>query len=767
MNLVLRKSFEKRQSRPRSPPHPFVERVTLENALALPVPEPAHRAIQYRMVSVVQLHPHSSAGALDALAEGIGGEGRSLVAHALQFAEPLYAGQVLSTGEPVWPHALGLGANLASVGLDPVARAAGVLFAAPKYLGGLERLEQQFGAEVAALAGGVEKLYRLRVATRASAESQNEILRKMVLGMVEDVRVVLIRLASRTQSLRWFAKNPLPERDSYARETLDIYAPLANRLGVWQLKWELEDLSFRFLESDLYRQIAHMLEETRLEREQYIREAMSTLEAALGAAGVKAGIAGRPKHIYSIWNKMHTKGLEFSRVHDVRALRVIAPTTRDCFTALGVVHDLWQPIPKEFDDYISRPKGNQYQSLHTAVIGPGGRTLEVQIRTEEMHRQAEFGIAAHWRYKEGGRAQSAFDEKIAWLRQLLAWRDEVAGSWGEKTRQAALDDTVYALTPQGKVVDLPAGATPVDFAYALHTDLGHRCRGAKVDGHIVPLETPLASGQRVEIVVAKSGGPSRDWLNPEKGFLKSHRARQKVRQWFNAQALAQTVADGRAIVEREARREGASQASLEALAAKLGFDKPDELFAAVAREEVNLRELQQALRALAGIEAPTARATPAPRERKPKAAGDNGVLVVGLDRLLTQLAKCCKPVPPDAIRGFVTRGRGVSIHREDCASLRRLAETLPERLIEAAWGAAPGGSYAVEIAVTANDRPGLLRDIGDALARERINVTAVRTQSRDDLASMRFTFDVADLLQLRRALAAVKEVQGVIRVARS
>ena len=721
------------------------------------------------MVSVVQFHPQSSAAALEPIAEGVSGEGRALIARALEFAEPLYAGQVLSTGEPVWPHALGLGTSLAAVGIDPAARAAGVLFAATKHLGAPDKLQQHFGPEIAGLAEGVEKLYRLRVATRRNAEEQNEILRKMVLGMVEDVRVVLIRLASRTQTLRWFAKNPVAERESYARETLDIYAPLANRLGVWQLKWELEDLSFRFLDPDLYRKIAKMLEETRLEREQYIRDAMKTLEVALAAADVKAEIAGRPKHIYSICNKMRLKGLNFSEVHDVRALRVIVPTTRDCFTALGVVHDLWQPIPKEFDDYISRPKGNNYQSLHTAVLGPAGKTLEVQIRTEEMHRQAEFGIAAHWRYKEGGKSQNAFDEKIAWLRQLLAWRDEVAGAagWSEKTRQAALDDTVYALTPQGKVIDLPAGATPVDFAYALHTDLGHRCRGAKVDGHIVPLQTPLKNGQRVEIVVAKSGGPSRDWLSIERGFLKSHRARQKVRQWFNAQALADTIAEGRAIVEREARREGASQASMDALAQRLGLEGPDELFAAVAREEVNLRELQTALRMLAGIATPAPVAQPAVRERKAKPSGDSGILVVGLDRLLTQLAKCCKPVPPDPIRGFVTRGKGVSIHREDCSSLKRLAETHPERLIESGWGAQSTGSYPVEIAVTSNDRQGLLRDIGEALARERINVTAVRTQSRDDLAHMRFTFEVGDLAQLRRALASVKDVHGVIRVARA
>ncbi|HXZ91269.1 MAG TPA: bifunctional (p)ppGpp synthetase/guanosine-3',5'-bis(diphosphate) 3'-pyrophosphohydrolase, partial [Burkholderiales bacterium] len=619
----------------------------------------------------------------------------------------------------------------------------------------------------------VEKLYQLRVLTRGSPQQHHEVLRKMVLGMVEDVRVVLIRLASRTQTLRWFAKNPVDERAAYARETLDIYAPLANRLGVWQLKWELEDLSFRYLEPELYKKIAGMLDEKRAEREHYIQNSMAQLAGALRAAGVEAEIAGRPKHIYSIWNKMRSKGLDFSELYDVRALRVIVGSTKDCYTALGVVHDLWQPIPKEFDDYISRPKGNMYQSLHTAVIGPEGKTLEVQIRTEAMHRHAELGVAAHWRYKEkgaGARAEGKFDEKIAWLRELLAWRDEVAdsASWAEKTRQAALDDTVYVVTPQGKVVDLPVGSTPIDFAYALHTDLGHRCRGAKVDGQLVPLETPLRSGQRVELVVAKSGGPSRDWLSAERGFVKSPRARQKIRQWFNSQALAETVAAGRATVEKESKREGVVHANLDALAGRLGFDRQDDLYAAVARDEVNLRQLQAALRAMQGAAAPAPQApakAPAPRRARP-ASGDKGILVVGIDRLLTQLAKCCKPVPPDPIRGFVTRGKGVSIHREDCAGLRRLAEQYPERLIDAQWGGKAGASYPVDMVVTASDRPGLLRDIGDALAREHINVTAVRTQSREELAFMRFTFDVADLAQLRRAFAAVKNVAGVIRAAR-
>ncbi|MDF3009699.1 MAG: relA [Burkholderiales bacterium] len=714
------------------------------------------------MVTVVQLHPASAGAALEPIAEGLGGAERELLARALEFAEPLYAGQRLSSGEPAWAHALGLATGLAAVGLDAAGRAAGVLFAAPKYLEDPERLQAAFGAEITGLAAGVEKLYQLRVATRDSPGEQNEVLRKMVLGMVEDVRVVLIRLASRTQTLRFLAKHDSPERVSFARETLDIYAPLANRLGVWQLKWELEDHSFRFLEPELYKKIARMLDEKRLERERYIRKAIEVLSTEMKALGLEPSITGRPKHIYSIWNKMRTKGLDFADIHDVRALRVIVPEVKDCYAALGVVHNLWQPIPKEFDDYISRPKGNLYQSLHTAVIGPAGRTLEVQIRTEEMHRQAEYGVAAHWQYKEKaktghGAKQTAFDQKVAWLRQLLAWRDEVP------VKHPKLEDVIYVLTPQGKVIDLPAGSTPVDFAYALHTDLGHRCRGAKVDGQIATLERPLASGQRVEIVAAKSGGPSRDWLNPARGFVKSPRARQKIRQWFNARALAETVAAGRAAVEKEIKRSRAVHASLEGLATKLGFAKPDELFAAVARDEVNLRQLQSALRESKG-ESPAPSREELPRAKKtsgPRA----GVLIVGMDRLMTQLARCCKPVPPDPIRGFVTRGKGVSVHREDCPSLKRLAERHPERLLETDWGKGEG-AYTVDMTVTASDRRGLLRDIGDALAREKINVTAVRTQTRDELAFMRFTFDIANLAQLKRAFAVVRELKGVIRVAR-
>jgi GTP pyrophosphokinase len=706
---------------------------------------------------LVQPQPLDSAAALVPVADGLAGEERALVQRALDYAEPLYRAQKLSTGEPTWDHALGLGANLAAIGVDAAGRAAGILFAAPKHLKDAAQLTEHFGKEIADLALGVEKLYQLRIATRASPEEQNEVLRKMVLGMVEDVRVVLIRLASRTQTLRFFAKNASPDREGYARETLDIYSPLANRLGVWQLKWELEDLSFRLLEPELYKRIASMLDEKRLEREQYIADAIQALSSELRKLGVAGEVTGRPKHIYSIWNKMRKKAVDFSEVYDVRALRVIVPEVKDCYAALGVVHNLWHPIPKEFDDYISRPKDNFYQSLHTAVIGPGGKTLEVQIRTEAMHRQAEYGVAAHWQYKEKVKASKAFEQKIAWLRELLAWRDEVA-DWQATTRQAQLDDSVYVLTPQGKVIDLPAGATPIDFAYALHTDLGHRCRGARVDGQIVTLDTPLASGQRVEVIAAKSGGPSRDWLNLERGFARTPRARAKIRQWFNAQDALKTVAAGRAMVEKELRREKAAT-NLEALAGKLGFGKPDELFAAVAKDEINLRQLQTALRGAAPARKPV-------EVKKKKVEAKRGVLVVGgMQSLMTQLARCCKPVPPDAIRGFVTRGKGVSVHREDCAGFKRLAERQPERLIEAEWGEGEG-SYAVEMAVTAADRRGLLRDIGDALSREKINVTAVRTQSRDELAFMRFTFDVANLAQLKRAFALVRELKGVIRVAR-
>lgn len=482
------------------------------------------------MVSVV--HSLSSADTarttLELLTDGLGDAEADTLRRAHDTVTPLYAERWLGTGEPMQEHVVGQALICASLRLDLETRLAALLFPLHEVQDDAgEHIAAHYGQSVADLVAGLQRLDNLRLITRAHASQsatrndaggdQAEVLRKMVLAMVADVRVVMLRLASRVQSLRWLTAHPNDERLDMARESLDIYAPLANRLGVWQLKWELEDLSFRFLEPDTYKRIAKQLDEKRVEREAFIADAMVKLKAELEAAGIKAEIQGRPKHIYSIWNKMRAKKLAFSEVYDVRALRVLVDSVRDCYGALGVVHQLWHPLPREFDDYIAQPKGNNYQSLHTAVIAPDGRSLEVQIRTWDMHRHAEMGVAAHWRYKEGSGQDKDYDDKIAWLRQLLSWRDEIAdhSEWVEQFKRAALDDTIYVLTPQGKVIDLPQGATPVDFAYRLHTDLGHRCRGARVNGQLVPLNTPLDNGQRVEIIAAKQGGPSRDWLVPQ------------------------------------------------------------------------------------------------------------------------------------------------------------------------------------------------------------------------------------------------------------
>ena len=731
------------------------------------------------MATVAQAaHVDLAEPAVDAIAAGLPESDVLRLRRACEFAVSMYADKRLGTGEPALEHALGLAGSLAALRLDAEARIAGILFAAPQYLAdSQDKLTAEFGPAVADLVAGIAKLNRLRVVTRALAgqengaahSSQAEVLRKMLLAMVEDIRVVLLRLASRTQTLRFMSRSSDEMRRPYAQETLDIYAPLANRLGIWQLKWELEDYAFRYLEPGLYKKIASMLDEKRVERESFIAAAVAALEAELRTTGIRAEVVGRPKHIYSIYNKMRGKGLDFSELYDVRALRVLVDSVKDCYTALGVVHNLWTPIPKEFDDYISRPKSNDYRSLHTAVVGPDGRALEVQIRTHDMHRHAELGVAAHWRYKEAGAGRAArpdpFDEKIALLRQVLAWRDDVADSvdWVEQFKRTTLDDTVYVLTPQGRVLDLPQGATPVDFAYHLHTDLGHHCRGAKVDGAMVPLNYKLANGQRVEIIAAKTGGPSRDWMNPALGYLQSPRARSKVRQWFNSQALAETTAQGRAIVERELQRIGMTSANLDHLAQQLGYARSEELFAAAGREEIGPKQLQTALRG--------AEAEPAPPESllpgKSKAnAKDGGILIVGMDKLMTQLAKCCRPAPPDAIAGFVTRGRGVSIHRRNCRDLQRLAALQPERMIEADWGQQRDGVFSVDVVVQAQDRQGLLRDISEVLSREKINVTGVNTQSKQHLAFMSFTVEISDLEQLQRTLAQVREVQGVLTASR-
>jgi GTP pyrophosphokinase len=707
----------------------------------------------------------------------------------------------LSTGELLIDHAQGVAAIMGGLNVDPPTVLAAALFNIAPHLEDPETvLEARFGAEVAKLVFDVRKLLRLgtvslRAVQNAAADTgrdaqaerraQVESLRKMLLAFAHDIRVVLIRLASRLQSLRYYAAAKITPAPEVSRETLDIYAPLANRLGIWQLKWELEDLAFRFEEPATYKRIAKLLDEKRAGRESYVSEAIARLRREIAAANIEAEVSGRPKHIYSIWKKMRGKDLDFSELYDVRAFRVIVPDIKDCYTVLGIVHNLWQPVPKEFDDYISRPKPNGYRSLHTVVIGDDSRAFEVQIRTREMHQFAEYGVAAHWRYKEAGSkgyggqfsASGSYDEKIAWLRQLLAWKDDVADSrepW-EQLRQTSLDDDhIYVLTPQARVIALPVGATPLDFAYHLHSELGHRCRGARVDGAMVPLNTQLRNGQTVEVIAVKEGGPSRDWLNPQLGYLQSHRARQKVRAWFNAIDAQENIANGRAMVEKTLQREGRTSISLDNLAAKLGFKTPDELFAVVGKEEFSLRNVEQALH-----DAPAAE----PEEETPeqltkRASGTNvahgassGVLVVGVDALLTQLARCCRPAPPDDISGFVTRGKGMSIHRSDCPTFLRMARRSPERVLQTTWSADVIGGrgqsvYPVDISIEASDRQGLLRDISEVFAREKMNVIGVKTQSRRNAAYMMFTVEVSSSAQIQRACVLLGEVGGVVRASR-
>ncbi|MGH6623167.1 MAG: RelA/SpoT family protein, partial [Burkholderiaceae bacterium] len=506
-----------------------------------------------------------------------------------------------------------------------------------------------------------------------------------------------------------------------------------------------------------YQQIKRLLDEKRIEREDFIERAIAQVGTMVKAAGVRAEVTGRPKHISSIVNKMRGKQLAFDEVLDVRGLRVIVEEVAHCYQVLSLVHQTWSSVESAYDDYIARPKANGYQSLHTVVADEEGRTLELQIRTRQMHEHAELGLAAHWRYKEGGRAGGEDEQRVAWLRQLLAWREEVEAPATDAARQP--DDRIYVLTPQGRVIELPAGATPVDFAYHIHSELGHRCRGARVNGAIAPLNTILTSGQTVEIVSAKTGGPSRDWLNADLGYLKSARSRAKVRQWFNALEFEQSVAAGRELIDRELQRIGKTAVKLEDLARRLGFSKVDELCAAVTKEEFSIRTIEFAL----APQAPEPEMTPSLLAGKPTqvAAGKGQVLVVGVDSLLTQLARCCRPAPPDEIAGYVTRGRGVSIHRGNCSNLIALTQRQPERVVDVAWGAPAEAVYPVELLVNAQDRPGLLRDISEVFAREKLNVIGVSTQSQQAEARMLFTVEVRSAAEIARVVALVREVKGV------
>jgi GTP pyrophosphokinase len=731
------------------------------------------------MVAITHAAPQAAApqavGAwLDSLAPVYTAADRSRFAAAYDAARAGFGDARNTDGERLIERALGTAGILAAQRLDPESLTAALLVGMPT-AGGYDerRLAAAFGADVVTLVNGVARMDAVHALASGGdgpqGNAQAENLRKMLLAMVEDIRVVLIKLAERTQSLRFLMNGDEALRRSAAREVMDIYAPLANRLGLWQLKWELEDLSLRATEPAEYQRIARLIDERRLDRERYIGGVVALLRTELAAVALDADVSGRPKHIYSIFSKMRRKQIGIDALYDIRAVRILVESVRDCYTALGVVHHLWTPLPGEFDDYIAKPKANNYRSLHTAVIGPEGKPLEVQIRTREMHRHSEYGVAAHWRYKEGGaaaeRRDADFDDKIAWLRQILDWKDAVAGTgeWLAAFRSSLFTDSIYVLTPQGKVVDLPLGATPIDFAYAVHTSLGHRCRGARVDGQMVPLDYALRNGQRVEIISAKQGGPSRDWLNADLGYVQSHRARAKDRQWFKAQQHDETVAQGRAMVERELARLGQTALKLETVAAKAGFAKTEDLFAAFARDEIHGKQVQAAINAVAQPAAvETVPETPEVVMRRSRATGSgHGILVVGVDRLLTGLARCCKPAPPDAIVGFVTRGKGITIHRAACANVGRIRSREPERLIEADWGAPREQLFPVDIVVDASDRQGLLRDISELLSREKINVTAVNTQTRHHQARMAFTLEVESVAQLKRALLLARDIPGV------
>lgn len=762
--------------------------------------------------------------ALTSLATQQAADNADVVQRARAFAQPLVAGVTLWNGANALDHADGVTEVLRGMGAGQALQAATYLAeACPQLSDPLTPMSAAFGEDLAALGLAAFKLDRLQQQARRAEEreageaishkarqaEQTERVRRMLLAFSQDLRVVLLRLAQRLQTLRFGAASKQGVPEALARETLQVFAPLANRLGIWQLKWELEDLAFRFLEPNTYKALARELDEKRVEREAYVEATRARLQAALAQAGIAAEVAGRPKHLYSIWRKMRGKSLDLTQVMDLRALRVIVADVKDCYAALGLVHSLFTPIPEEFDDYIAKPKPNGYQSLHTVVADDSaqgrGRPLEVQVRTREMHERAEHGGAAHWAYKEAGakgyagvsggteREQQRVQARMTVVRQLLAWErdvggaDEVGGDLelgrGKAPVAAPVDERLYALTPEAAVIELPVGATPVDFAYAVHTNLGHRCRGAKVDGVLVPLNTRLQNGQTVEITAAKEGGPSRDWLNPDLGYLCSSRARAKVRAWFNAQVHDATVAKGRDAVERLLQREGKTALKLDELALGLGYASAEALFEVVGKDELSLRTIETHLRPpepMPDLDAAVLKRGPA---ATPQAPGKGAVLVVGVDSLLTQMARCCKPAPPDAIGGFVTRGKGVAVHRADCSNFRSLAKRSPERLIDVGWGQAVAqgsATFAVDISIEAQDRQGLLRDISEVFAKEKLNVVGVNTQSvraggphgtgaaaaNSGTAYMTFTTEVADASRLTRLLGLLAEVPGVLSARR-
>jgi GTP pyrophosphokinase len=696
--------------------------------------------------------------------------GVALVERALEFASRCHEGQFRRSGDPAITHPLHTAYSMAELQLDAETVAAALLHDVQEDCGvSNQELRQLFGEGVASLVEGVTKLGQIPWETledRAAGERmQAENLRKMFLAMARDLRVVLIKLADRLHNMLTLYALPREDQVRIARETLEIYAPLAARLGIWQFKWQLEDLAFRYLEPDKYRAIADMLATKREARQRYINHVCRLLQEELSRHGLSAQVQGRAKHIYSIYQKMQryaAEGRNPHEIYDLLAVRILVDSVPECYRALGIVHSLFTPLPGTFDDYIAKPKQSMYQSLHTTVMGPGGRPLEVQIRTHEMHQVAEYGVAAHWRYKEGEKPDRRYQERLAWLRQLLQWHQEMAGAQElvEAIKSDIFQDQVFVFTPKGEVKELPRGATPIDFAYRIHTDLGHRCVGAKVNGRLVPLNYQLQNGDVVEIIVSKTAkGPSRDWLNPELGYVHTSHARQKIRQWFKRQERAENVARGREMLLKELSRLGLELAQVEGeLVRAFGLTDVEELFFRLGYGELSPH---QVLTRIPHLLEPPPQAPHRPRHQPLVSAA--GVRVLGSGDLLTRLARCCQPMPGDPIVGYVSRGEGVSVHRTDCPNLPALER---ERLVEVEWGA-PGHVYPVAVRIDAWDRVGLMRDISTLVAEEGVNMTGIRSQEHDDgTITIYVTLETQGLSQLIRLLAKLEGVRGVTAVKR-
>ncbi len=726
--------------------------------------------------SLLEKAPVQVAPALSRILQDRPGAEAEVIQRAFALAESAHRGQKRASGEPYIGHPVAVAAILHDLKLDHETIAAALLHDVVEDTDiGLERIREDFGPSVASLVGGVTKMdaideYTETVLGTSDERRQVDRLKKLLLAIANDVRVVLIKLADRLHNMRTLHHLPEASRRRIARETLDIYAPLASRLGIGQFKWEMEDLAFREIEPQSYTALDRRLHERRIDTERYVQRVVADLNRKLTEDDIRAEVRGRAKHLYGIWRKMNQKNLSFDQVFDIRAVRILVNDVADCYSALGIVHTLWNHVPKEFDDYIANPKSNRYQSLHTAVIGPEGKTLEVQIRTHEMHAHAEYGVAAHWRYKEGAKqARDDVEAKVTWLRQILEVKDESEGprDFLDRFNAELLNDRVYAVTPRGEVLDLPAGATPLDFAYQIHTDVGHRTRGAKVNGIMVPLTTTLKSGDQVEILTTRNATPSRDWLSLHLNYLKTPRARAKVRHWFKQQDYEKNLTAGQEVFQRELRRLGISNPDRGRLLSKFNYKSFEDLLAAIGHGDVSGAQLASALQHALPQRVPIP--TPEPVRRTKKKRADAGVQIHGVGNLLTQFAKCCRPVPNDAIVGFITRGRGVTIHRSDCTNMLRLDAERRRRLIDVKWTATDTKTYPVDVQINAYDRQGLLRDVTTILAAESVNVVSLdtRTRSEDQSAEIKMTVEVSDLSHLSRILDRISQLPNVIEARRT